>query len=74
VIGTKPMIQSAQQLGVSEPDYTMHSDVVPHSHPSYGFCRRCGYIWSRKWLEAITTHAEVAIATCGSRLPGAFLI
>jgi hypothetical protein len=32
------MIQSAQQLGVSETQTTpLHPEIVPHSHPSYGF-------------------------------------
>jgi hypothetical protein len=38
VIGTRRMNQSAQQLGVSETQTTpLHPEIVPHSHPSYGF-------------------------------------
>lgn len=29
MIGTKPMIQSAQQLGVSEPRLHLHSELFP---------------------------------------------
>jgi hypothetical protein len=74
VIGTKQLIQSAQQLGVSETQTTpLHPEIVPNHILVTGLpplSIRC----RRKWLATITTRGKFTIATSGTRLAGRLLI